>query len=67
MSEQPKRPFDGEEDEDRDELEEFLFFKKLEENGGRPTKGMMMGGCFFILPLAALLAGAIYLLLRWMY
>ena len=66
MSEQPKPPFDDD-GPDRDELEDFLFYRKLEENGGRPPHGMLTGGCFFILPLAALLAAALYFLLTKLY
>lgn len=55
------------EEDDGDELEEFLFFKRLEENGGKVSKSMAVGGCFSILPIAALIIAALFFLLRYMY
>lgn len=61
-----REPFDDEEDEG-DELEEFLFFKRLEENDGKVSKSMAAGGCFSVLPIVALIIAALFFLLRYMY
>lgn len=55
------------EEDDGDELEEFLFFKRLEENGGKVSKSMAVGGCFSVLPIAGLIIAALFFLLRYMY
>ena len=51
---------------DRD-LREFGFFQKLEQNGGKPTRGFYLSGCFFILPLLALLSVVLFFLLNRLY
>ena len=55
-----------EEDADRD-LKEFAFYAKLEENGGKPTKGLYVGGCFFILPLVFALSAILFFLMNRFY
>lgn len=55
------------EEDEGDELEEFLFFKRLEENGGKVSKSMAVGGCFSVLPIAGLIIAALFFLLRYMY
>lgn len=55
------------EEDDGDELEEFLFFKRLEENDGKVSKSMAVGGCFSVLPIAGLIIAALFFLLRYMY
>ena len=67
-TEEPKaQPFwDDEEDTDRD-LKEFALFAKLEDNGGKPTRGFYIGGCFFILPVLAFLSIALFFLMNHLY
>ena len=55
------------EENEGDELEEFLFFKRLEENDGKVSKSMAVGGCFSVLPIAALIIAALFFLMRYMY
>ena len=65
----PKTPAPNDwEDEDNDrDLKEFAMFQKLEQNGGKPTKGFYVGGCFFILPLAVFLSIALFFLMDHLY
>ncbi|MGM9639492.1 MAG: hypothetical protein ACI3XT_07880 [Butyricicoccaceae bacterium] len=58
--------WDDPEASDRD-LREFGFFQKLEQNGGKPTRGLYLSGCFFILPMAALLSVLLFFLLDRLY
>ncbi len=61
-----QKEWDEEEQSDRD-LKEFAFFSRLEENGGKPTKGLYLSGCFFILPMLAFLSIALYFLMDRLY
>ena len=55
------------EEESASELEEFAFFRNLEEREGKPSIGMVGSGCFFILPFLAAITIALFFLLRYMY
>lgn len=65
---QPDMPPCVDEDEpEGDELEEFFFFKTLEENQGKPTRALLSGGCFMVFPAVIFIAAALFFLMTRFY
>ncbi|MBQ5812887.1 MAG: hypothetical protein IIW34_01895 [Clostridia bacterium] len=59
--------YTDDDDEEKDDLEGFLFFRQLEQNEGKVTPSMFSGGCVMGLPVLTIIVLAIFFFLTKMY